>query len=177
MMSNFLKLAKDRYSCRSYSAQSLSKETIMNVLEAARIAPSATNAQPWRFVVITQSPLREEILKCYSGAWLSSAPAIIVVCGNHFESWRRADGKDHCDVDLAIAIDHITLAATDNDLATCWICKFDAMRCAEILRLPKGIAPFALIPLGFPQEKNNYSERHLVRKSIDEIVSWEGYNF
>jgi len=86
-------------------------------------------------------------------------------------------GKDHCDIDLAIAIDHITLAATDNGLATCWICKFDVMKCAEILKLPYNIYPVALIPLGYSSEKNNYSERHLIRKSIDEIVSWEGYTF
>jgi nitroreductase len=176
-MSNFLEIAKGRYSCRSYSSREVSKDLILIVLEAARIAPSATNAQPWRFVVATKSPLREHVVGCYGGAWLNSAPVIIVACGNHAEAWRRADGKDHCDIDLAIAIDHITLAATDNDLATCWICKFDAIKCAEILKLPRGISPVALIPLGYPAEKNNYSERHLVRKPIDEIVSWEGFSF
>lgn len=176
-MSSFLELAKSRYSCRSYSDQQVPKELILQILEAARIAPSATNAQPCRFVVVSQSPLLEQIKKCYSGSWLNTAPVIIVACGNYAESWRRADGKDHLDVDLAIAIDHITLAATDNGLATCWVCKFDAMQCAELLKLPKGVAPIAMIPLGFPSEKNNYSERHLIRKTIDEIVAWEGYNF
>ncbi|MDX9768863.1 MAG: nitroreductase family protein [Tenuifilaceae bacterium] len=176
-MKSFLDLAKSRYSCRSYSEQVVPKDTIMNVLEAARIAPSATNAQPWRFVILTQPEVRHEVASCYSGEWLKSAPVIIVACGNHSESWRRADGKDHCDIDLAIGIDHITLAAAEHGLGTCWICKFDAMRCAEMLKLPKGVAPIALIPLGVPAEKNNYSERHLVRKSMDEIVTWEGYNF
>ena len=176
-MKSFLDLAKSRYSCRSYSEQEVPKETILKVLEAARIAPSATNAQPWRFVVLTKGPLRNEVTGCYGGEWLKSAPAIVVACGNHGESWRRADGKDHCDIDLAIGVDHITLAATENGLGTCWICKFDAMRCAEILKLPKGVAPVVLIPLGYPAEKNNYSERHLVRKPIEEIVSWEGYSF
>ena len=154
-MSDFLELAKSRYSCRLYSNQELSKELINKVLECARIAPSAKNAQPWHFVVVTQSPLLEEIASCYEGSWLKTAPVIIVACGDHSVSWRRADGKDHCDIDLAIAIDHITLSATDNGLATCWICKFDAIRCANILRLPAHISPIAIIPLGFPEEKNN----------------------
>jgi nitroreductase len=175
-MKNFIDLAQSRYSCRSYSNQELSKELVEQVINGARIAPSATNAQPWKFVVITKSPLREQILSCYSGSWLSTAPVIIIACGNHSVSWRRADGKDHCDIDLAIAIDHLTLAATELGLATCWICKFNAIRCAEILKLPSNFSPIAIIPLGYPAEKNNYSERHLVRKPIEEIITWEGFS-
>jgi len=76
---------------------------------------------------------------------------------------------------LAIAIDHITLAASDNGLATCWICKFDAMKCSEILKLPSHISPVAIIPLGYPADEPNDSERHLKRKPLNEIVSWEGF--
>jgi nitroreductase len=172
---NFLDLAKSRYSCRSYSNEEVSKDLVEKVLECARIAPSATNAQPWQFFAVTKSPLFDQLVSCYAGSWLKSAPVIIVACGNHSLSWRRADGKDHCDIDLAIAIDHITLAATELGMATCWICKFDAMKCAEILKLPSNISSIALIPLGFPTQKNNYSERHLVRKHMDEIVTWIGF--
>ncbi len=175
-MHSFIDLAKSRYSCRMYSNTPVAKDVILQILEAVRIAPSAVNAQPWRFVVLTQSELRNQINECYSAEWIRSAPVLVVACGNHTESWRRADGKDHCDIDLGIAIDHLTLAAAENGLGTCWVCKFDAMRCAEHLKLPKGISPIALIPLGYPAEKNNYSERHLVRKSIDEIVMWEEYS-
>ena len=176
-MNTFIELAKKRYSCRAFNDKTISRQTLEKVLECARIAPSATNAQPWRFVVVSELPLRDQLIGCYARKWLETAPVIIVACGNHDESWRRADGKDHCDIDLAIAIDHITLAATDNGLATCWICKFDAIKCAELLKLPSNISPVALIPIGFPTENNNYSEKHLVRKSLDEIVSWEGYKF
>jgi nitroreductase len=176
MMKDFLSLAKDRYSCRSYLSTNIPKELIEKVLEAARIAPSATNAQPWRFVVVTQSPLREHIASCYARPWLSMAPVIIVACGDHSISWRRADGKDHCDIDIAIAIDHITLAAAEAGLATCWICKFDALKCAEFLKLPSHISPIALISLGFPADKPSDSERHLKRKPLNEIVSWEGFS-
>lgn len=176
-MKSFLDIAKSRYSCRSYDRREIPQNLLSNVLECARIAPSATNAQPWQLVVVTKQPLLSQIASCYAASWLESAPTIIVACGNYIESWRRADGKNHCDIDVAIAIDHITLAAADNDLATCWICKFDVIKCASILNLPKNIAPVALIPIGFSSEKGNYSERHLSRKPIDEIISWEGYNF
>jgi nitroreductase len=176
-MKSFLDIAKSRYSCRSYDRREIPQNLFSNVLECARIAPSATNAQPRQFVVVTKQPLLNQIASCYSASWLESAPAIIVACGNYLESWRRADGKNHCDIDVAIAIDHITLAAAYNDLATCWICKFDVIKCASTLNLPKNIAPVALIPIGFSSEKGNYSERHLSRKPIDEIISWEGYNF
>ena len=172
-MVNFLELAKQRYSCRSYSTQVPSRELIEQVLEAARIAPSAVNAQPWHFVVLTQSPLREGINGCYSRPWLASAPVVVVACGDHSASWRRGDGKDHCDIDLAIAIDHITLAAASVGLATCWVCKFDAMKCAELLKLPPHISPIALIPLGYPADSLKDSDRHLKRKSLAEIVHWE----
>ncbi len=174
-MMDFISLARNRYSCRSYLDKKVTKELIEKVIEAARIAPSATNAQPWRFVVITQLPLKDNIISCFSRTWLKTAPVIIVACGDHSLSWRRSDGKDHCDIDLAIAIDHITLAASDNGLATCWICKFDAMKCSEILKLPSHISPVAIIPLGYPADEPNDSERHLKRKPLNEIVSWEGF--
>jgi nitroreductase len=169
---SFYELAKSRYSCRSYSSKNISKEQVEKVLECARIAPSAANVQPWHFFAINKSPLFDQIASCYAGAWIKTAPVIIVACGNHAVSWRRSDGKDHCDIDLAIAIDHITLAASDMGLATCWICKFDAMKCADLLKLPFNLSPIALIPLGYPEVKNNYHERHLVRKSLDEIITW-----
>jgi len=174
-MSVFLDLAKQRYSCRSYDGKSITKEQIEQILEAARIAPSAVNAQPWHFVVATQLPLRENLVSCYSRPWLATAPAIIVACGDHSVSWRRADGKDHCDIDIAIAVDHITLAAAEMGLATCWICKFDAIKCAEFLKLPSHVSPIVMIPIGYPNDKSADSDRHLKRKTLDQIVHGENF--
>jgi len=173
-MNPFHQVALKRFSCRAYKPDLVSKADIEQVLEAARIAPSATNSQPWRFLVITKSPMREQVATCYGRDWLGSAPVIIVACGDHSVSWRRADGKDHCDIDLAIAIDHITLAAASMGLATCWICKFDAMRCSEVLKLPMNLSPVALIPLGYPNEEPKEGSNHFRRKQLNEIVFWEG---
>lgn len=176
-MDSFLDLARKRFSCRTFQQKEISKELIEMVLEAARVAPSAVNNQPWYFIVITEEKLKKMIASCYARPWLESAPVIIVACGDHNRSWRRADGKDHCDIDLAIAIDHITLAATDNGLATCWVCKFDTMKCSILLELPAHITPIALIPIGFPIESANPDRHKDKRKPLSDIVFWERIKF
>ncbi|RPH31675.1 MAG: nitroreductase [Bacteroidales bacterium] len=176
-MESFLELACRRFSCRKFKNQAISKELIEKVIEAARVAPSAVNNQPWIFIAITEEPLKKMIAATYSRNWIESAPVIIIACGDHNRSWRRSDGKDHCDIDIAIAIDHITLAATDNNLATCWVCKFDAMKCSLLLELPAHLTPIALIPLGFPDEPPKVDRHKDKRKPLNEILFWEGIKF
>jgi len=172
---SFLELAKKRYSVRSYKNLPVEKKKILKVLEAGRISPSACNFQPRYFIVIEDNQLKEKIAQCYPRQWFKQAPVIIAVCGDHSESWKRGDGKDHCDIDVAIAIDHMTLAAADLGLGTCWICAFDAKLCHEILDLPEHMEVIALLPLGYP-EKDADAERHSkARKPLDEIVGWNGY--
>jgi len=176
-MDTFLELARRRFSCRSYQNKEVPKELIEKVLEAVRVAPSAANNQPWIFIVISEDAIKKMVVSCYPRTWLESAPVIIVACGDHSRSWRRADGKDHCDIDLAIAIDHLTLSATDNGLATCWVCKFDAMKCSGLLELPSNITPIALIPIGFPAEAANPDRHKEKRKPLNDIVYWDKIEF
>lgn len=171
----FIELAKRRYSSRSYKAQPVEEKKLLQILEAGRIAPSAVNNQPWHFIVIREEENRKKIASCYKRPWLLEAPVIIVVCGDHSKSWRRTDGKDHCDIDVAIAIDHMTLAATDLGLATCWICKFDVMKCDEILNLPLEIEAIALLPVGYPADETDVSRHNTKRKPINEIIHWEKF--
>ncbi len=169
----FLDLAKKRYSCRDYKSQPVEEEKLMKVLEATRIAPSACNLQPWKFIVVREKDNLEKVCSTYKRKWIQTAPVLIVVCGDHEASWKRSDHKDHCDVDISIAIDHMTLQASELDLATCWVCDFDAMKCAELLNLPATLEPIALIPIGYPNDSKS-SDRHSDdRKSIDKIVYWE----
>ncbi|NLO98055.1 MAG: nitroreductase [Peptococcaceae bacterium] len=168
----FIEIARKRCSVRKYKDRTIEKEKILQVLEAARIAPSAANYQPWHFIVITEKKMIEQIAEVYPSSWLSQAPVIIVACGDHSRSWKRKDGKDHCDIDLAIAIDHMTLAAADLGIGTCWVCAFDAAKCHKILALPEHLEPVALLPMGYPLEEA-LPEKN--RKSIEEIVSWERY--
>ena len=141
-------------------------------MEFVRMAPSAVNYQPWHFIILTNRGNIENLAKAYPRPWLISAPVIIVACINRKESWRRIkDNKDFGDVDVAIAIDHMTLAATSMGLGTCWVCNFDVDICKKMLELPDHMEPLAIIPLGYPI--NVVPEKK--RKSMDEIVSWEKY--
>lgn len=169
MSSSFFDLVAQRYSVRTFSQEPVEKDKILQILEAARLAPSAVNYQPWRFIVTTDEDLKAEICQAYRGEWLRNAPVIIVACADHEQSWKRRDGKDHCDVDIAIAVDHLILAATELGLGTCWVCAFDAERLHAILDLPEHVEPIVLIPLGYPGEGPVPMKK---RKALEEIVSW-----
>jgi nitroreductase len=169
----FMDIVKKRYAVRNYKDMPVEKEKIVQMLEAARNAPSAVNYQPWHFIVITDENIKSKIAETYPREWFKKAPVIIVACGEHSKSWKRKDGKDHCDIDVAIAVDHMTLAATDMGLGTCWVCAFDAQKCHEILQLPEDLEVIALLPLGYPTDEMKPTKK---RKSIDEIISWERYN-
>lgn len=169
---SFITLAKKRYSCRTYKNDAVEHDKITKVLEAARIAPSAKNLQPWHFVVIDETILLQKIKQCYQRRWIDSAPVVIAVIGDHSKAWRRSDGKSSLDIDISIAITHLMLQATEIGLATCWIGKFDAWQCSEVLSLPEGQEPIALIPLGYPADEPNEQRHVLQRKNMNEIVSW-----
>ncbi len=173
---NFIELAKKRFSVRKYKNIPVEEEKLMQVLEAGRIAPSAANYQPVHFVVVKDDAKKEEVCSTYSGKWLREAPIIIVACGDYGLSWRRpADGKDHCDIDVAIAVDHITLAAAELGLGTCWVCNFDAERCGEIIHLPDRLKAIALIPLGYPAEEPDMNRHDEKRRALEEAVHWNRF--
>jgi nitroreductase len=171
---DFLKIAKNRYSVRNFYNKPVEDTKIISILEAARIAPSASNRQPWSFIVVQKEDTRKLLHVCYNRDWIKNAPVLIVACGDHSQSWnRREDEKDHCDIDVAIAVDHITLAATSEGLGTCWVCAFDAKKCAEILDLPNYLEPIAIIPVGYPKDKVDINRHKQQRKAFNEIVFWE----
>ena len=163
---------KERYSVRNFREQLVPRSEIEKVLEWTSMAPSAVNFQPWHFIVIQEKNRLEAIWNVYHRAWIQSAPVIIVACVNHQESWKRgSDGHDFGEVDVAIAIDHLTLAATSLGLGTCWVCNFDVPGCKKMLNLPDHLEPLALIPLGYPASSMPAKKR----KPLNEIVSWEEF--
>ncbi len=168
----FSDLISARYSCRAYADTPVSRGELMAVLETARLAPSACNRQPWKFVIIADDPqLKQEVLKAYPREWAMTAPALIVACGNHSEAWHRgSDGKDHTDVDVAIAVEHICLAAASFGLGTCWVCNFDPAVVTEALNLLDTLEPIAIIPIGYPASGTTAPAKQ--RKSFDEILQW-----
>ena len=167
---NFLDLVKKRYSVRSYEERQIENEKMEYIMECARLAPSAVNFQPWHFYVVTDSERLDALKSTYKREWIQSAPCIIVACANHEESWhRRSDNKDHADIDLAIAIEHLCLAAAEQGLGTCWVCNFDAALCHEVMAMPENVEPIALIPIGYTPDAEVPEKK---RKTIEDICTY-----
>lgn len=165
---NFLELVSLRRSVRSYLSRPVEREKLDYILECARLAPSACNRQPWRFYVVCSEERKAALRRCYPREWFAEAPVCIVVCANLDESWKRGcDGRDHADIDAAIATEHICLAAAELGLGTCWICNFDVAECVSALGLPEAVRPVAITPLGYPAEAAGAPRS---RKTADEIV-------
>ena len=168
----FREVIGKRYSVRNFKNVPVPKEKLLQIMEMVRIAPSAVNYQPWHFIIITRKEILEQLARAYPRPWFLSAPVVIVACINHQESWKRIkDSKDFGDVDVAIAVDHLTLAAVSLGLGTCWVCNFDVPLCRQVLELPEHLEPLVLIPAGFPNQEPPEKKR----KQPDEIISWEKY--
>ena len=166
---NFLELSQKRYSARSYASTEVEQEKLDYILECARIAPSAVNFQPWRFLVIKSEEQKLKLQECYKKDWFKTAPIYIVVCAEPSEAWvRRADGKSHADVDAAIASEHICLAAADMGLGSCWVCNFIPEIFEANFTLPEGQYPVAIIPIGYVAEEPS---QRTARKEMKDIVT------
>jgi nitroreductase len=163
----FLELAKMRRSVRAYKKDAVEEEKLLQVLEAGRLAPTACNFQPFVFVVLRGGEVAR-LKNAYGREWFLNAPAAIVVCCDREKSWKRGDGKDYGDVDAAIAMDHMILAAAELGLGTCWIGAFNAEQASAALGLGQHIDPVVMTPLGYPAETPAARQR----KKLDEIVTW-----
>lgn len=150
---NLLEIVKTRKSIRRYLPREVEAEKLAYIMECARLAPSAANFQPWHFYIVESEAAKEKLYECYHNKWFSTrpAPVFIVACGNRNVSWKRkTDNKDHLDIDVAIAFEHICLAATEQGLGTCWVCNFDKAKVCSCLDLPDHMEPVAITPIGYP---------------------------
>lgn len=165
----FLELAKKRYSVRAYKPDPVEEEKLQQVLEAARLAPTAGNQQPFRFIVIHTRGKETELGKIYHRPFFVQAPIVICACGILNQARVRRDGKLTYHIDVAIAMDHLTLAAADLGLGTCWIGAFDNVAASEYLGLPEGVEPIVFTPLGYPDDHPKPKKR----KPMDEFMHYE----
>jgi nitroreductase len=165
----FAELITRRYSVRAYRPAPVEEEKLQQVLEAARLAPTAANYQPFQIIVIHTAGREEELRRIYNSRWFVQAPLVIAVCGIPAQAWTRGDGKNFCDVDVAIVMDHLILAAADLGLGTCWIGAFDPQAARDVLQLPAGIEPIVFTPLGYPADQ----PRAKKRKALAELVRCE----
>ena len=154
-----------RRSIRRYRRQELPQEKLDRVLEAARLAPSAGNRQPWKFVVVKDQGLRDQLVgACRNQQFVAEAATLLVGCAP--EKGRR---WNH--VDLAIALDHMTLVAHEEGLGTCWIGAFEEEEVRRLLQIPDEVEIVILLSLGYPDEEGRVRER----KALPEIVCYDKY--
>ncbi len=165
----FTKLVQQRYSVRAYRPDPVPDEALQKVLEAARLAPTAANRQAFGLIVVHTEGRRDELGRVYSRPWLADAPIVIAACGIPAANWVRRDGRNYVDVDVAIVMDHLILAAANEGLGACWIGAFDPDAAHEVFGLPEGVEPIALTPLGYPADE----WRPKNRKELAELVHHE----
>jgi len=163
-----------RRSVRSYEHTPVPIETLRKVLEAARLAPSAGNVQPWRFIVVIDSDKRRKIAKgCRYGRFLAESPVVIVGCGD-----QKASPRWHA-IDTSIAMENLVLAATGEGLGTCWIGVFNEEEIKEMLKIPSHLKIVALLALGYPTGKPDIWAKvvHLIRpkRKLEKISYLEEY--
>ncbi len=165
----FLDVIKNRYSVRGYKSDEIEEEKLNLVLEAARLAPTAVNYQPFKFVVIKTKGREEELKRIYPADWFVQAPVVICAVTLPDEAWIRKDGKNYAEVDTAIAFDHLILEATSLGLGTCWIAAFDLEAAREVLGVPDDTLPLLFTPLGYPDA----GPRNPGRKNMEELVKYD----
>ncbi len=167
----FLDLVRARRSVRAYRSEPVADDLLAHVLEAGRLAPTAANRQPIRILVIHTAGREVELGLIYHREWFLQAPLIIGVCAVPAEAWSRSrfDDKSYADVDAAIVMDHMVLAAASLGLGTCWVAAFDPAVARAVLGLPDEVEPVAFTPLGFPAEQPPASSR----RSLADLVRYE----
>lgn len=165
----FSALIEHRYSVRAYKPDPVEEEKLQRILEAANLAPTAANRQSFQLIIIHTEGKEEELRAVYPGPWFVQAPLIICACGLPQENWVRRDGKNYNDVDVAIIMDHLILAAANEGLGTCWIGAFDPDALRKVLELPPEVEPIALTPLGYPDDQPQPKKR----KNLNELIRYE----
>ena len=169
---NVFEAIKKRASVRSYLDKPIEDETLNAVLEAGRLAPSASNRQEWRFVIVRDSEVRRKLGEAANGqSFVGEAPVVIVACAvtdGHVMSC----GQPCYPIDVAIALDHISLAAVEYGLGTCWIGAFNEKKVKEILGVPDEIRVVELMPLGYPVYKSVKEKSRLPLKRIVKYERW-----
>jgi nitroreductase len=170
---DFYKAVESRLSIRSYKPDPVPDDVLGRILEAARIAPSAKNLQPWKFIVVKDPAVRAALVPaCRGQAFIGDAPVVVCACAVEAEAWGNMGGYWKSEVvDVAIAVEHIVLAATAEGLGTCWVGAFLEEEVRKVLAIPAGVKPIALTPLGWPAR----SATPQPRKSLSEIICWERY--
>jgi nitroreductase len=169
---DFTRVISGRESIRSYDpTKPVDKAVLEKILEAGRIAPSAANRQPWRFLLVSSREMLNQVRRCYQKPWFQDAPHVLIVAGRTGEAWARQDGWNSIETDLTIAMDHMVLAAENEGVATCWISNFEPGVLRTALSFSFEDRVYALTPLGYPRP--GFAKKgQRQRKQLSEVVKY-----
>jgi nitroreductase len=167
---NVLSAIQGRRSIRKYSNKPIEDEKLLNVLEAARLSPSAINRQNWKFIVVKDSKIRKELTEAIGQPFVGEAPIILVCCGTEPEGIMRG-GQPRYTIDLSIATAYMILEAYEQGLGTCWLGSYDEGMVKKVLDIPENVRVVAITPLGYPAELPPQKSR----KSLEDIISYDKY--
>ena len=166
-----LEAIKKRQSVRSYQDKEIPKEILQQILEAGRLAPSASNGQGWKFIVVKDEDLRKQLVPaCKNQKFVGEAPVVIAGCGTN-PDYVMSNGEHTYSIDLAIALDHMSLEAASLGLGTCWIGAFYQEQVKEILGVLEGVRVVSLLTLGYPKKLGPKTGR----KPLSEIICYNKY--
>jgi nitroreductase len=168
---DFYDVVRNRYSVRAYQPDPVPENKLQRILDAAVLAPTAANRQPFRLVVIHTKGREAELGRIYGRAWFTQAPLVIAAVGVSDAAWVRGDGYNFRDTDVSIVMTHVVMAAAAEGLGTCWIGAFDPGAAREVLNLPPNADALGFTPLGFPAE----TPKAKVRKPKEQLVSYEKF--
>jgi len=168
---DYYNLIRNRESVRDYDPKRKIDESVLyRILNAGRLAPSASNRQPWTFLLVSSKEKLEKVRACYQKSWFQQAPHILIIIGDITKSWIRSyDGYNSIETDLAIAMDHIILAAENENVGACWIEDYNFKILSDAISLKENEAIFSITPLGF-QNKGYQKHGHKMRKPLEEII-------
>lgn len=161
-----------RKSVRAFKDKDVSEEKIVRLLEAARLAPSASNRQEWRFVVVRDPLMRKHLSEAARGQEFVGAAPVVLACCAETDGHVMACGQLCYPIDVAIAIDHITLCAAAEGLGTCWIGAFDEDPVKELLGIPPQIRVVGLLPIGYAQDPARVEKNRLLLQAIVKHERW-----
>ncbi len=167
---DFRDLIRRRYSVRAYRPDPVPGETLSRILEAGRLAPTAANRQPFRIVVFRNRGRQDALRRVYARDWFVQAPVVLCLLGVPSEAWVRKDGRSHLDIDAAIVMDHLILAATEEGLGTCWIANFSVEAACAVFEARPGEVPLLLTTLGYAADQPGAKER----KRTEDLVRYLG---
>jgi nitroreductase len=168
---DFSQLIETRYSVRAYKPDPVEDDKLQQVLEAARLAPTAANRQPFQLIVIHTEGRQEELNRIYDRGFFVQPPLVIGICGVPGLAWSRRDEMSYHVVDATIVMDHLILAAANLGLGTCWVGAFDPDAAREVLGLPDTVEPIAFTPLGYPADEPKPKKR----KPLSDLVRYESW--